>query len=164
MRLSVSAAWSGAQVNKIVLTTAASDKGYWNFILVTLLVFNTGQDYAGKRSPCLWGVTLPEIWVNRPTPAPEAAAARSGIILLALPPAVAFDFIMQPKATLRPSRKLAAGDEIRVLALSRSLGGIMQPGGFTERDVRVVGSRSTLTKHSTGSDFVRETLLTERFE
>jgi hypothetical protein len=71
---------------------------------------------------------------------------------------------MQPEATLRPSPKLAAGDEIRVLALSRSLGGIMQPGGFTERDVRWAASRSTLTKLSTGTDFVGETLLTERFE
>jgi len=35
---------------------------------------------------------------------------------------------------LLPS-KLKTGDEIRVLALSRSLGGVMQPGGFTEEDV-----------------------------
>ncbi|MGD0463598.1 MAG: S66 peptidase family protein [Tepidisphaeraceae bacterium] len=36
--------------------------------------------------------------------------------------------------------KLNAGDEIRVLALSRSLGGVMQPGGFTERDVQFAAS------------------------
>lgn len=32
--------------------------------------------------------------------------------------------------------KLQSGDEIRVLALSRSLGGVMQPGGLTEADVQ----------------------------
>jgi muramoyltetrapeptide carboxypeptidase LdcA involved in peptidoglycan recycling len=31
---------------------------------------------------------------------------------------------------------LKAGDELRVLALSRSLGGVMQPGGLTENDVQ----------------------------
>jgi muramoyltetrapeptide carboxypeptidase len=31
--------------------------------------------------------------------------------------------------------KLKPGDEIRILALSRSLGGVRQPGGFTEEDV-----------------------------
>ncbi len=36
---------------------------------------------------------------------------------------------------MRLPRKLKIGDEIRVLALSRSLGGVMQPGGFTEEDV-----------------------------
>ena len=38
-------------------------------------------------------------------------------------------------------QKLNAGDEIRVLALSRSLGGVMQPGGFTERDVQFATDR-----------------------
>jgi muramoyltetrapeptide carboxypeptidase LdcA involved in peptidoglycan recycling len=37
--------------------------------------------------------------------------------------------------------KLKAGDEIRVLALSRSLGGVMQPGGFTDRDVEFATRR-----------------------
>jgi len=37
--------------------------------------------------------------------------------------------------------KLNAGDEIRVLALSRSLGGVMQPGGFTESDVQFAASK-----------------------
>jgi muramoyltetrapeptide carboxypeptidase LdcA involved in peptidoglycan recycling len=37
--------------------------------------------------------------------------------------------------------KLNAGDEIRVLALSRSLGGVMQPGGFTEGDVQFAAGR-----------------------
>ncbi|SRR5581483_417973 len=37
--------------------------------------------------------------------------------------------------------KLSAGDEIRVLALSRSLGGVMQPGGFTEDDVQFAARR-----------------------
>jgi muramoyltetrapeptide carboxypeptidase len=32
--------------------------------------------------------------------------------------------------------KLQAGDEIRVLALSRSLGAVTQPGGFTAEDIR----------------------------
>jgi len=32
--------------------------------------------------------------------------------------------------------KLRTGDELRVLALSRSLGGVRQPGGFTEADVQ----------------------------
>jgi muramoyltetrapeptide carboxypeptidase len=36
---------------------------------------------------------------------------------------------------MRLPSKLKTGDEIRVLALSRSLGGVMQPGGFTEEDV-----------------------------
>ena len=44
-------------------------------------------------------------------------------------------------ATPRTPPNLAAGDELRVLALSRSLGGIMQPGGFTERDVHLATSR-----------------------
>jgi muramoyltetrapeptide carboxypeptidase LdcA involved in peptidoglycan recycling len=37
--------------------------------------------------------------------------------------------------------KLKAGDEIRVLALSRSLGGVMQHGGFTEPDVAFAVAR-----------------------
>jgi muramoyltetrapeptide carboxypeptidase LdcA involved in peptidoglycan recycling len=37
--------------------------------------------------------------------------------------------------------KLTAGDELRVLALSRSLGGVMQPGGFGEDDVQFAASR-----------------------
>jgi muramoyltetrapeptide carboxypeptidase len=37
--------------------------------------------------------------------------------------------------------RLSPGDEIRVLALSRSLAGVMQQGGFTEQDVRFATSR-----------------------
>src|ERR1039457_4123858 len=37
--------------------------------------------------------------------------------------------------------KLEAGDEMRVLALSRSLGGAMQLYGVTERDVKFATSR-----------------------
>jgi muramoyltetrapeptide carboxypeptidase len=37
--------------------------------------------------------------------------------------------------------KLVAGDDIRVLALSRSLGGVTQPGGFTTRDVQFAVDR-----------------------
>jgi muramoyltetrapeptide carboxypeptidase LdcA involved in peptidoglycan recycling len=48
---------------------------------------------------------------------------------------------MQPTATSHLPPKLGAGDEIRVLALSRSLGGITQPGGFTERDVQLAAGR-----------------------
>ena len=37
--------------------------------------------------------------------------------------------------------KLNRGAEIRVLALSRSLGGVMQPGGFSEADVQFATAR-----------------------
>jgi muramoyltetrapeptide carboxypeptidase LdcA involved in peptidoglycan recycling len=37
--------------------------------------------------------------------------------------------------------KLNAGDEIRILALSRSLGGVMQAGGFMEQDVQFATGR-----------------------
>jgi muramoyltetrapeptide carboxypeptidase len=36
---------------------------------------------------------------------------------------------------------LAPGDEVRVLALSRSLGGVMRPGGFSRRDVQFAVAR-----------------------
>jgi len=42
---------------------------------------------------------------------------------------------------MRVPPKLTAGDEIRVLALSRSLGGVTQPGGFTEQDVAFATGR-----------------------
>lgn len=53
--------------------------------------------------------------------------------------------------------RLREGDEIRVLALSRSLGGVMQPGGFTEDDVRfAVGGLESLGLTVTFGACVRE--------
>jgi len=53
--------------------------------------------------------------------------------------------------------KLQAGDELRVLALSRSLGGVMQPGGFTEIDVQFAVDRlQSLGLRVTFGQWVRE--------
>ena len=55
---------------------------------------------------------------------------------------------------MRIPRKLQAGDEIRVLALSRSLGGVMQQAGFTESDIEfatgrleAMGAKVTFGRH-----------------
>ncbi len=42
---------------------------------------------------------------------------------------------------MRIPPKLVAGDEIRVLALSRSIGGVTQPGGFTQQDIEFATGR-----------------------
>ena len=42
---------------------------------------------------------------------------------------------------MRLPPKLVAGDEVRVLGLSRSLGGVMQPGGMTGQDVEFAKAR-----------------------
>jgi muramoyltetrapeptide carboxypeptidase LdcA involved in peptidoglycan recycling len=58
---------------------------------------------------------------------------------------------------MRAPPKLRAGDELRVLALSRSLGGVMQPGGFTEADVQFAVQRlESLGLRVTFGQWVRE--------
>src|SRR6266571_5124558 len=47
----------------------------------------------------------------------------------------------QPLKTPLIPRKFQRGDQIRVLALSRSLGGVLNSSSFTEADVEFAGTR-----------------------
>jgi muramoyltetrapeptide carboxypeptidase len=62
-----------------------------------------------------------------------------------------------PTSLLTTPSQLKPGDELRVLALSRSLGGAMQPGGFTESDVQfAVGRLESLGLRVSFGRWVRE--------
>jgi muramoyltetrapeptide carboxypeptidase len=58
---------------------------------------------------------------------------------------------------IKTPTKLKAGDEVRVLALSRSLGGMMQWAGITEQDVQfAVGRLESLGLRASFGRYVRE--------
>ena len=63
----------------------------------------------------------------------------------------------QPARTPLIPRKLRAGDELRVLALSRSIGGMLQSSGLTETDIEFAQKRlEALGLRVTFGEHVRE--------